>query len=104
MSATLPLSFDEIEQQLLIELLPSSLPESVIVGRLRTMGISPEEISDRLLLQEERALVASIPGFSEAVWCLTSTGRAMAQGLTIRRNARHQPRQITMFSQDHEKP
>ena len=97
MSAILSRSLDEIEQQLLIELLPSSLRESVITNRLETTGISPQEIANRLLCLEERGLVASVLGFSEPIWCLTATGRALAQGLKMQKDTRHQYRQLPMF-------
>jgi len=95
---------DETDGQLSIQLLPASLRESVIASRLETTGISPQEIASRLAHLEGRGLVASVPGFREAVWCLTATGRALAYGLKMQQDIQHRYRQSSMFSQDQENP
>lgn len=95
-----PGHLDALEQELLIMLLPSSLREEVIAGRVTTEELSRRQLTRRLRSLAKRGLVALIPAPWGSIWCLTRTGRTVAEGLRSQEKTINQHRQLTMFEDE----
>ena len=92
-----PGDLDDLEQELLTMLLPSSLREKVIASRVTTEELTRPQLTRRLRSLAKRGLVALIPAPWGSIWCLTATGRVIAEGLRFQEKTINQHRQLTMF-------
>ena len=76
-----PNDLDATEQELLTMLRPRELLEKLIAKRLTTEKLKGPPLTRRLRSLAKRGLVAHIPAPHGSLWCLTHTGREVAQAL-----------------------
>ena len=77
----IPGDLDATERELLTMLQPGELLQKLIARRLTTEHLDEPPLARRLRSLAKRGLVAYIPAPQGDMWCLTSTGREVAQSL-----------------------
>ena len=77
----IPSDLDATEKEFLIMLLPKSLHEKLITKRLTAEELEGPPLTRRLRSLAKRGLVAHIPAPHGSLWCLTCSGREVAQAL-----------------------
>lgn len=90
MPTTLPAlaGLNDLQQEILPMLLAYGLPASTIAGQLTARNRSAHQVAAQLRHLRKRHLVAYVPSNACAYWCLTPSGRAVAEAIKLQKELR----------------